>query len=72
MHLGCVPYVIVILVKQSEAKKLVSQLSTKFHLDTDFFQPRSDDISERFILLKLDDTPPPEHIVTINEVSIIP
>ena len=70
MHLGCDPYVIVVLVKQTEAKKIAKQLSHKLHLDTDFFQPKSEDASERYIILQLDDTPPPEHIVTINEVSV--
>ncbi|XP_064405387.1 sentrin-specific protease 7-like isoform X4 [Halichondria panicea] len=67
LHLGEEPYIVYINVKSPEAKKIAETLSKKYHLDSDFFNPLSSNISEQCIMLRLEERPLPHLISSIIE-----
>ena len=70
VHLGEEPYLICVFVTCAEAKVIAGNLSKKYLLDSDFYNPRSSDVSEQYILLTLEDAPSPQEISTLVEVGV--
>ncbi len=69
-HFGEEPYVICITVKVNPAKKIAETLSKKYHLDSDFFNPKSRTVSAQYVLLTLEERPLSHLVDSIVEVHV--